>query len=383
MDPAMGMFIANARQPVHVQLADRIKQMIAADYGPGETLPTYRELTRRFRAGMITVKRAMDILAAQGIVNPVPSRGTVVLRQLQAGESRLSQIGLVTSTSIAALFHHRYLSEICGSLCARVDRIQGQLRLFSLERHHRMTQPKDILSSGCDGVLLLQGKDAGYVTEFAKESVPLVVVDNYNLQVPLDYVVCDSPAAARTIVEHLSELGHRKLAYFGSHVAIEGGAADILRINNSDAVERFETTRDACRELDMELEPNVYFSSRWPLVPRANPKHLTAVLRNDPDAFSAVVADSDGTARGLLAAFAAAGFRVPEDVSVAAVAGSDLGNPVAAPLTYCRMNFPQMGLVALETLERRGRSPRPDEPNIIRVGYEFVRGATTGPPRRS
>ncbi len=45
---------------------------------PGERLPSVRELSRRHAASMLTVQRAIAELAAEGVVEPRPGRGTFV-----------------------------------------------------------------------------------------------------------------------------------------------------------------------------------------------------------------------------------------------------------------------------------------------------------------
>jgi len=46
---------------------------------PGERLPSVRELSARHRASPVTVQRALARLAAEGLVDPRPGRGTFVL----------------------------------------------------------------------------------------------------------------------------------------------------------------------------------------------------------------------------------------------------------------------------------------------------------------
>src|SRR5512132_169409 len=50
----------------------------AAARSPGERLPSVRELMARHRASPVTVQRAIAALAAEGLVEPRPGRGTFV-----------------------------------------------------------------------------------------------------------------------------------------------------------------------------------------------------------------------------------------------------------------------------------------------------------------
>jgi DNA-binding transcriptional MocR family regulator len=50
----------------------------AADLEPGDRLPSVRELMARHRVGPVTVQRAVALLAARGVLEPRPGRGTYV-----------------------------------------------------------------------------------------------------------------------------------------------------------------------------------------------------------------------------------------------------------------------------------------------------------------
>ena len=107
---------------------------------------------------------------------------------------------------------------------------------------------------------------------------------------------------------------------------------------------------------------------------------MVGTLRGGPEAATAVVTWDEQTAAQLIGHLEQLNLRVPDDVSVAAAAGPDMIAAGSPPLTYCRMDFQEMGRKGMDLLELRSRSPRPDEPNVVRVGFKFIRGRTTAPP---
>jgi len=62
----------------------------AAALDPGTRLPSVRELTARHRASPVTVQQAITRLAAEGLVEPRPGRGTFVAPASSAAEARRS-----------------------------------------------------------------------------------------------------------------------------------------------------------------------------------------------------------------------------------------------------------------------------------------------------
>ena len=57
---------------------------VTAGAAAGDRLPSVRDLARRHRASMLTVQRAIAALAAEGLVEPRPGRGTFVAAQRTA-----------------------------------------------------------------------------------------------------------------------------------------------------------------------------------------------------------------------------------------------------------------------------------------------------------
>jgi DNA-binding GntR family transcriptional regulator len=66
-------------EPSYRQLAARIRVRIeAGDFGPREPIPSLKYLVGESGLSMGTVKRAVNLLAAEGLVCTVPGRGTFV-----------------------------------------------------------------------------------------------------------------------------------------------------------------------------------------------------------------------------------------------------------------------------------------------------------------
>ena len=69
--------------PAYAQLANIIRHQIAEGvFRPGDQLPSEAQLCRRFGISPMTVRRSINLLADQGVVNTAQGRGTFV-RQLE------------------------------------------------------------------------------------------------------------------------------------------------------------------------------------------------------------------------------------------------------------------------------------------------------------
>ena len=83
----MTIFEGVNRSPLYVQVAESIREAIlSGQLGPGDALPTERELSESFKVSRASVREALRALQAQGLVSPggSPAR-TVVVADAGAG----------------------------------------------------------------------------------------------------------------------------------------------------------------------------------------------------------------------------------------------------------------------------------------------------------
>jgi DNA-binding GntR family transcriptional regulator len=73
--------------PVYTQVADSLRQQILAGaYRPGEKIPSENMLVEMFKVSPMTVRRAINLLASQGIVTTARGSGTYV-KEVELGSA--------------------------------------------------------------------------------------------------------------------------------------------------------------------------------------------------------------------------------------------------------------------------------------------------------
>lgn len=81
MEPGGGMSIIDARLPLYQRLRDQIAAEIAAQrWTPGQAIPSEAELAASHGVAVGTVRHAIEVLVAEGLVDRVHGRGTFVRR---------------------------------------------------------------------------------------------------------------------------------------------------------------------------------------------------------------------------------------------------------------------------------------------------------------
>ncbi len=158
-----------------------------------------------------------------------------------------------------------------------------------------------------DGVLILSlnPRDED-VALLAAADVPVVLVDANRPDLEsLNQVLVDDVAGGRTVVQHLIDLGHQRIAFIGDK-AYEG-------FNFSSTPDRLQGYRQALTAAGIQVRPDYCKLGRHG---RFEARHLAVELLTLPEPPSAIFATSDTQAMGVLEAARDQGLQVPHDLSV-------------------------------------------------------------------
>lgn len=196
--------------------------------------------------------------------------------------------------------------------------------------------------------------------------VPSVAVSGHKDMPGLTNIVLNHSRAASLALEHLTKLGHRKLAF------IKGQAF------SSDTEVRWEAVREAAESLGVEVKQKLTGQLEGESSSPELGYQVTRELLESGEPFTALFTFNDISAIGAIHALRESGRRVPEDVSVVGfddIQSAAFQNPA---LTTVRQPLREMGLIAAETLLRRITAPaKAPYPNEIVVEPEFVVRAST------
>jgi DNA-binding LacI/PurR family transcriptional regulator len=196
--------------------------------------------------------------------------------------------------------------------------------------------------------------------------VPSVAVSGHRDVPGVTNIVLNHARAACLALQHLADLGHRKMAF------IKGQAF------SSDTEVRWQAVREAAKKIGIEVkEPltgQLEGESSSPLLGY----QVTQKLLACGEPFTSLFTFNDISAIGAIHALREAGRRVPEDVSVVGfddIQSAAFQNPA---LTTVRQPLREMGVIAAEILLRRITAPaKTPHPKEIMVEPELIVRAST------
>jgi DNA-binding LacI/PurR family transcriptional regulator len=233
--------------------------------------------------------------------------------------------------------------------------------------------PRMLVERSVDGFLLLNTP-----VDQLNVPVPVVAISAHSAIENVTNIVLDHHLAAQMALQHLYELGHRRVAFMRGPRAIP------------DSEFRWVGIEEAARAIGLRLDPALAIridavgwsmkTGQHPMAPEIGYKPMKALLEKTRD-FTAIFCFNDIAAIGAIRALKEAGLRVPEDVSVV---GFDdiLSAAYCTPsLTTVRQPLQEMGKRGAQVLLERIADREGAYPAEIVMTPELAVRESTGPAR--
>ncbi|MER5178257.1 LacI family DNA-binding transcriptional regulator [Streptomyces sp. NPDC002896] len=282
------------------------------------------------------------------------------------GAARLLARGHSRTLGVMFTVHQTFHTDLIACIYPEAERLGYDVLLSAAAQGRSEGKAVEaLLSHRCEAVILL-GPDAepGYLDELGRRTVTVSV----SRRVPhahVDFVHSAEGKGVRQAMEHLVELGHRRIVH------IDGG-------RGPGSAERRRAYRAAMRRHGLEAEMRVIPGDHTEESGIDTGRLLLAERDQGHPLPTAVLAGNDRCAWGLLMALTRAGVDVPRDMSVIGYDDSHLSHLMPIGLTTVRQDAVLLAehavRFAVERLENEGLEPREAvlDPKLV------VRG-TSGP----
>jgi LacI family transcriptional regulator len=255
-----------------------------------------------------------------------------------------------------------YFEIIRGAQAAAAERGYTTLLADAQESTRREREALDRAVPTVDGIVLASTRMSDSSIRMTAKQRPLIVINRDITDVPS--VVTDHPMSIRQAVDHLEELGHRKITYLsGPEAAWANGM-------------RWRSLRICAAERDLHVR-------RLGSYPPTVAGGIRAALDFAGQRTTAVIAYNDLIALGFMKRIAALGAKLPRDVSVVGFDNSFGCDLVTPGLTTVAPPLRTLGSMAVHNLLAiiGGAHARMGTPVALPTKL-YVRDSTAPPPRR-
>jgi DNA-binding LacI/PurR family transcriptional regulator len=283
---------------------------------------------------------------------------SAVARSLATQKSRM--IGVVV-TMITDPFHHEIISGLDQVADERGYSVILADSQADSERELRVV--RSFNERRVDAIVVMSSRvGARYVPLMSERKVPIVLINSQRHDDFVHSVTIDNVESAYVAVRHLTELGHRRIAYLGNQLGVYSDP------------ERFSGYRQALADANIAFQPELVVHSDYS--PEGSAQAMKRLLtgKNRP---SAVFCYNDVMALGAL--HGARGIaRVPNDVSLVGFDDLFFAPFLDPPLTTIRQPKKEMGRLAMELVLKllAGQESR----KTVHVHGELIVRSSTAPP---
>jgi DNA-binding LacI/PurR family transcriptional regulator len=328
------------KDPIHRQLYHILREPImSGTYGSGAKLPTEAELTKIYDVSRVTVRRALQELATEGLIEGRKSQGTFV----RAGANIRSKHRYIFIHDNASPVTYPYLQLLLQGIQGRAQNLKFRLEMLATslgqERSVKDALVSDFIESAdFNGVIAL----TGYLTQeeilqLEKRNIPIVIIghayDTIKLGPKTVRIECDTKHGLLLILTHLLQTGRKNIGYIGKPLSEFEPHRELIIKIFSDA--------------GLELTPDCYEPSDYGINPAT--EACCRLLKKNPD-LDAVLCLDDLQAVGALQYLRSVGKKIPQEIALTG-GGNFLEEHSHFDITTVDHRVKEQGLTAVKCLE--------------------------------
>lgn len=326
--------------PLYAQLADLVRAMIRdGRLKPGDTLQPQRELSHLWNVSEVTVRRALQALANEGLIEARAGSGTVVASPrsratadpADPADGRRLHIGVVSADLTDG---YPFLSRMMEQLN---DADAPVFQFFTMPVAQTDAFPKSLPLRDLDGVMLMSPVNLNLVATCQQMKLPYVLLYNHIVDGFSHCIVVDYTAGILEAVDHLVKQGRRNIALV---TALE------TRFSTGQMTDAYHAAL-ALHRLDAPADWIIHAGYQEPQGYEATRKLLSRGRKPD-----AILYASDYQARGGLVALQEAGLQAPRDVCIIGAGRLLRDKEWPVTITSIDLQFERVGRVALDTLQK-------------------------------
>ena len=348
-------------KPLYLVAKERIREAIdAAVFGPGEQMPSTKELSDQLKVSLVTAHRALQELVNAGILQRSQGKGTFVHQAYLEGRRTVgeSRVGLLfhRDSTLADFYHAQVLEGI------RQGAVEFNVDLILLRFDEDVRKE-------CDGFLYVSPAPGDVEAIAQRQKGPVMIVGVTTDTAAVSSIDVDNAQLARQAVAHLTGQGHTAIAYVG-------GSDETS--SNRDRWNGF-----AAALADKQLAPRpqwVLKNNGYRLSDRDS--HDLVRLLSGNNRPTAVFAGGYFYALDVYAAAQKANLRIGHDLSVISVDDPPSTPHLSPPLTAMRQPLQELGRAAVGALVDRIRNESTSVQHRTLKAELIIRGSTA-PPRKA
>ena len=352
------------KTPYYIQVYERLLEAITdGEYKHGDMLPPEKELGTMYNVDRQTIRRSLELLVNEGIVEKRAGVGSFI-KDSPAGSEAKSGTGTLSFILPSAKPGMDRIAEpFNAKLFSAIERECRRSSLYLTYTTVNTISDLDTLPDTIEGIFIVSHVADDVISEIVRRDVPALAINNFHPD--CISVLEDSSSGAEAAVKHLIELGHRKIGYIGG---IPGYVT---------SEERFTGYIKALIAADLDWQNMPRRTGDWTF--DGGFRAMQHILSENDDPPTAVFSGNDMMAFGAIEAVSSADMQVPDDISIVGFDDIDQCRYMKPNLTTVAVNIELTAQVATHTLHHMLSSSTQDAYKIIIPTKLVSRDSTANP----
>lgn len=334
--------------------AKKLKEKIFdGTYPQGSLLPSEREIGETYNVDRTTVRKALQMLVNENLVEKKAGKGTVVkdMHETTLTTPATESEALPTPSQKAAIYEKEiafflprnaqnndrirqpFYSQLFYVIQEECQKLGFSLIYLTLDEDDDLEKILD--SRRFSGVFFVSNVSKQHLTYALEKQIPAVLINAFHPEMPS--VLSDNFQGAYQACKTLIKNGHTKIAI------IKG--EETYTTNK----ERLRGSLSAMREFNIPIQASyILGENSWEFDDGF--RVMKSFLQKTKELPTAVFAFNDRLALGAMQAIQQAGLHVPDDISVIGYDNSEQAKLIYPRLSSIEINVPIMGSSAVFTL---------------------------------
>lgn len=317
-----------------------------------EKIPGERVLAEQIGYSYLTIRHAINELVEEGLLYRLPRKGTFI-SDFNTNTDLKSMVGFFLHASYKHGISSPYYSKVFNHLQKHVT--SKRLNLFYFT-DIRQIDEKSVLA-----VIAAPFPESETELIDLSSRLPMVLFDNNIKKHQIPSVVIDNFNATYRIIEHATELGHKKIGYISAPK------------NSSVGLKRLAGYQTALLEYDLGFnEQFVYFGDY-----EFSSGYQAAGYFHELTAMPTFIhCANDLMAMGLIKGLFEKGIRIPEDVSISGFDDIDGCDQYVPSITTMAVDYDKMAACVVDAIVKLINRTPIKSPTIIVPAELIVRDST-------
>lgn len=337
---------------------------------------TLRDLAEHLNINTSTVSRALSEKSNEMISPEVVKRVRKAAEEMGYKQNAAAYALKMGSTKTIGLIIPDLMNPVFPPIIRGIQSVldeYGYTAFLAYSQNNEQTARTEVerlISRGVDGIIYAAAfREDSVVDLCKKQGVPLVLVNRVVDKGDVDTVKVDDTLGIRMAVDHLIDLGHRKIGFIAGPKNI---SVSHIRLG------AFTQTM-ADRDLPV---PSQRIVEAHALSETAGEEAMSLFLQKNPDA-TAVIASNDLIALGCFTAITRFGYTCPKRMSVVGFNNMPYLDWFSTPLTTVAIPHFQMGERSADLLLKRIKSGNADFHEEVLLKPKLVVRKSTAAPTKT